>query len=59
MKGYRTLLVGLFVAIAPVAAQYFASVDWTQYLPPQYAPFVAGAIIWAMRFVTNTPVGEK
>jgi hypothetical protein len=57
MKGYRTLLVGLAMAAVPPALSYLAGVDWTQYVSPNVATMIAGAVTVAMRLVTSTPVG--
>ncbi len=59
MKGWRTLIVNGALAIAPVALQYFAGVDWTQYVSPQMALLIAGALNMGLRFITTTPVGVK
>lgn len=59
MKGWRTLVVGLFVAVAPAGLQYLAGFDWASVLGPAGAFAVAGVIQVAMRFVTTTPVGVK
>ena len=57
MKGYRTLLFSLAVAVVGVLQSF----DWATVVPPEQAGFaltiigVAGAIL---RFLTSTPVGE-
>ena len=58
MKGYRTLLVGLALAIGPAALQYLGAIDWSQLLGPTGAFFVSGVVAILMRFVTTTPVGK-
>lgn len=58
MKGYRTILVGLAMAIAPAALTYLAGVDWTALVGPNGAMFVAGIVTIALRIVTTTPVGK-
>lgn len=59
MQGYRTIGVGLVMALLPTALQYLGGVSWEQYVPPQYVPVISGIIMIAMRFVTTTPVGVK
>jgi hypothetical protein len=58
MKGYRTLLFSLAVAIVGVLQSF----DWASVIAPEQAGIaltivgVAGAIL---RFLTSTPVGSK
>lgn len=58
MKGYRTLLFSLAVAIVGVLQAF----DWATLVPPEQAGIaftvvgVAGAIL---RFLTSTPVGGQ
>ena len=59
MKGFRTIAIGLFMAIGVPGLTYLSGIDWTQYVPPQYAPVIGGVIMIAMRIVTNTGVGGK
>lgn len=59
LKGYRTILVGLLVAIAPSALTYLAGIDWTEQVGPNVAMVIAGAITVAMRMITTTPPGAK
>jgi len=58
MKGYRTVIIGLVLAIGPAALQYLGAVDWTQILGPTGAFFVSGVLAVLMRFATTTPVGK-
>lgn len=58
LKGFRTIIVGLGVALLPQALSYLAGVDWS-FLGAQGAFFVSGLIMVAMRFVTTTKVGVK
>lgn len=58
LKGFKTLIVGLLLAIVPVALQYLAGIDWAQYVGPQTAFFISGAIMMVMRFFTTTPVAQ-
>jgi len=59
MKGYRTLLVGLALAMGPGALQYLGAVDWSALLGPTRAFLISGAVSILMRFVTTTPVGNQ
>ncbi len=59
LSGYRTILFGLFVAVAPVALEYLKGIDWTQYVSPIYAPMVVGGITIALRMLTTTAWGVK
>ena len=59
MKGFRTVIVGLAMAVVPTALQYLAGLDWTQYVPAQYVPIVAGVVMIAMRAFTSTSIGSK
>lgn len=59
MKGFRTLATGMVIAIVPVGLQYLAGIDWTQYVSPQIAPVVVGALMILLRAVSTTPIGSK
>ncbi|HEY7460098.1 MAG TPA: hypothetical protein VH765_15245 [Xanthobacteraceae bacterium] len=58
MKGYRTLLFSLAVAIVGVLQSF----DWATVIAPEHAGIaltvigVAGAVL---RFLTSTPVGAS
>jgi hypothetical protein len=58
MKGYRTILVGLLMAIAPAGLGYLLSVNWNAYLSPEAAFAISGVLTIAMRVVTTTPVAQ-
>lgn len=58
MVGLRTILVGLGIALGPVALQYLGGVDWSSVVPPPWDMVASGVIMIAMRFVTKTPVGQ-
>lgn len=56
--GLRTIIVGLLLAISPVALEFLAGVDWTTALPPGLvwaSPIIMGLIQIAMRLITRTP----
>ena len=57
LKGYRTIAIGLLMAIAPAAFTYLAGVDWTSLIGPNAAMAIAGAITVGMRIITTTPPG--
>jgi hypothetical protein len=59
MKGWRTLLFGFVIAVAPSALHYLAGVHWADYLSPNLAFAVAGAVSIALRVVTNTDIGKS
>lgn len=59
LKGWKTIIVGVGLAVAPAALQYLAGIDWAQYVSPEWAPTIAAAIMIAMRLVSTTPVGKK
>lgn len=56
LTGFRTIIVGLAIAVGPVALNYLAGIDWKVYVPADWAPIVTGAIMIAMRLVTTGPV---
>lgn len=58
MKGYRTILIGLVLAVGPAALQFLGAVDWSALIGPTGAFFVSGVVAILMRFVTSTPVGK-
>lgn len=59
LKGYRTILIGLVIAVAPAALTYLAGVDWTALVGPNGAMFIVGAITITMRMITTTPPGAS
>lgn len=59
MKGFRTVAIGAAMAVAPALLNYLAGVHWTDYVTPEWAGFIAGAIMIAMRAVTDTPMGSN
>ncbi len=59
LKGFRTVLMGLAIAVAPAALTYLAGVDWTSLVGPNAAMAIAGGITIAMRILTTTPVGRS
>ena len=59
LKGMRTIGVGILVAVVPAAVTYLIGVDWTQYVGPNAALIISGALTIAMRVVTTTPIFKK
>lgn len=59
LKGYRTLIVNGALAIVPVALQYIAGVDWTQFVSPSIALTIVGAANLGLRLITSTPVAKS
>ena len=56
---WKTILVGLAMAIVPNALDYMAGIKWEDYVGPTWAPVIAGGIMIGMRFVTRKPVITK
>ena len=59
LTGFRTVLVGLAVAIGPAALTYFGGVDWTSLGLSPTAGGVIGAVIIGLRAITTTSIGTK
>ncbi len=59
LKGWKTVLFGLLLAVAPSALTYLGGLDWTQYVSPNVAAMIAGFLVIALRVVTTTPIGTK
>ncbi len=59
LKGWRTILVGLIIAIGPSALNYLGGVDWTKLVSPDVSLFIAGTITVLMRLITTTPVRKS
>ena len=57
MKGYRTLVLNGAMVAAAALAQWAVNIDWTLYLSPNLAIFIAGLVNIGLRLITNTPVG--
>ena len=55
-QNYRTLVWGLIVALAPAAFNWFSHVDWTQFVSPNWAMFLAGTGTLFFRWITNGPM---
>jgi hypothetical protein len=57
VKGFRTVLAGLGLAIGPTALDYLATVDWNALVGTKLAFLISGVIMIGMRAFTTTPVG--
>lgn len=58
LKGWKTILFGLFVTVVPAALTYIGGINWTSLgISPGVASMI-GIAIMALRSVTNTPVGK-
>lgn len=59
MKGFKTVIFGLIVAIGPATIAYLGGIDWVSIgISPTIASALGLAII-ALRAVTSTPIGSK
>jgi hypothetical protein len=56
MQGFKTILIGLLMAIIPVATQYLGAIDWNTVLPAPWGMVAGGIVMIVMRFLTSTPV---
>jgi hypothetical protein len=59
LKGWRTFIIGLGLAIAPSALTYLSGIQWDHYIGATGAFFVSGVLMLAMRFVTDTAPASK
>ncbi len=59
LKGWRTIVIGVAIAVLPSALTYLAGVDWTKLVSPDWASVIAGAIMIGMRVITTTPPGQS
>ena len=59
MKGFRTITVGLALAVLPNALSYLGGIDWTQHVDPSLALTISGVLTIALRCLTTTPVGSR
>ena len=58
MKGFRTIVTGIAVAILPTALTYLVGIDWTQHVGPNVALGISGLLTVGLRMLTNTPAGQ-
>lgn len=59
LKGLKTILVGLAMAVVPVVTQYIGAIDWNSVLPFPYNFVASGLVMIFMRLVTTSPVFQK
>lgn len=59
MTGYRTLIIGFLLAVAPSAFSFLTGIDWSHYFSANVALVISGAIMIVMRLVTTTAVATK
>ena len=59
LKGWRTIGIGLLIAVAPAALTYLGGIDWTKLVGANGAMIISGALMIGMRLVTDSPVGKK
>ena len=59
MTGFKTIFVGLLMALIPAGTQYFGAVDWNAILPAPWGLVVGGIVMAVMRFFTTTPIFKK
>ena len=57
MKGYRTILMGALMVIAPPLLNYLAGIKWSDFVSADTAFMISGVIAIALRVVTTTPIG--
>jgi len=56
MKGWKSVLLGLGVAVVSPAVNYIAGIDWTTLGLSPTAGGVIGAAIIGVRALTNSPI---
>lgn len=59
MKGFKTVIFGVLMVIAPPALTYLAGVDWTQFVGANAALVISGLVTIGLRVVTTTPIGKS
>lgn len=59
MKGFRTVIFGVAVAVIPSALDYLAGVQWTSFgISPGMGAAIGVAIV-GLRAATNSAIGKK
>jgi hypothetical protein len=56
LQNWKSLAWGLAVAIVPAAYTWFSAIDWTQFLSPNWAMFVAGVGTVIFRVLAAGPI---
>lgn len=59
ITGWKTVLIGLLLAVFPVVTEYFGTIDWDTILPAPYGLVVGGIVMAVMRWFTTTPIFKK
>lgn len=59
MKGWKTVIFGLAVAIGSPALTYLGGVDWGGLGLAPWLVSLIGVAIVGLRAVTNTPIGKS
>lgn len=58
MKGYRTVLVNLGIAVGTAASSALLNFDWVHQVGPTAAMVIVSLINIGLRAVTNTGIGK-
>ena len=56
MKGFRTVLAGAVLVVAPPLVEYFGGVDWVSFGVSPAAEAAIGVLFIALRAATNSPM---
>lgn len=59
LKGWKTVIFGLFMAIAPTVLTYVAGIDWTSLGISPAVGAIIGGIVIGLRTVTTTPITKS
>ena len=59
MKGFRTIIVNAGIGAGTAALQYLVGFDWVSAVGEAPAMLIVAILNIALRWVTNTPVGQK
>jgi hypothetical protein len=59
MTGFKTVIIGLLMAVLPVATQYMGAIDWNTLLPAPWGMVAGGVVMIVMRYFTTTPMFQK
>ena len=59
MKGFRTIIINVLIAMLGAALPILANVDWTEFVSPTIALVIVAAINVGLRIITTTPIGQS
>ena len=59
MKGWRTLIFGALMVVGPPLLTYVAGVDWKALGVSPAVSAAIGAVVIALRAMTDTPIGSR